>query len=89
MTPELLATRRELLLARASLQRARLLRDVAALRTSVQAIPSLICSQAVGALEAIGLDARPSANRARSWIAWAVVALQVLRAVKSLRRQPR
>lgn len=88
MTPKLLAARRELVLARVALQRARLVREVAAVRTAaIWPIASMLSSQAAGALlKANRADTAAAPKRRLSWLEWAVIALQVARIAQALRQ---
>jgi hypothetical protein len=90
VTPKLLAARRELVLARVALQRARLVREVAAVRTAaVWPIASMLSSRAAAALvQTTGAGTAAAPRRRLAWLEWAAIALQVMRIVQAL-RQPR
>jgi hypothetical protein len=83
------AARREILLARIMLQRARLQRDVALLEAAAQGLPAALCVQAISAwLEpaAAAVAAAAEGRGTRPWLRWLAIALQVARGVAELRR---
>ena len=87
MKPELLALRREILLARCALQRARLGHELRSLQAAASASPLNWGLRAIGSLLGHSAAADPlrEPGAARAWIDWAVLALRFVRTLRSHR----